>query len=230
MNLKRDGEKEVQLNGIESEKNRPVFYESRLRERLCLAATMGASLLLLSGYEHFGGAEHEHLSIGFMALLFLHLVLNRKQQITNRLSGLVKNAFVLAVSFCLVSGVLLSRYDFPFFPNLPHAEQVVSIHLASACWCLVLAGLHVGLQMKCYILTVPRWIIFPGRILVYALSFYGVVTLVTTRFAVYLVAGSYFGTQDSNVGSGEFFLQRAAIFALAAWVAQRIGRGREKTR
>ena len=104
-------------------KKKRIFYELGLRERICLAATMGSALILLIGYGYFGGPEHEHLSIGFMALLFLHLILSRRQQVSGRASEIVKNALVLAVSLCLVSGVLLSRYDLPFFPNIPHADR-----------------------------------------------------------------------------------------------------------
>ena len=124
---------EGQLSDGGSEKKRRIIYELGLRERLCFAATMGLALILLIGYGYFGDAEHKHLSIGFMALLFLHLILNRRQQVLSRASEIVKNALVLAVSLCLVSGVLLSRYDLPFFPNIPHADLIGGVHLASAC-------------------------------------------------------------------------------------------------
>lgn len=81
---------EGQLSDGGSEKKRRIIYELGLRERLCFAATMGLALILLIGYGYFGDAEHEHLSIGFMALLFLHLILNRRQQVLSRASEIVK--------------------------------------------------------------------------------------------------------------------------------------------
>ena len=188
-------------------KKKRIFYELGLRERICLAATMGSALILLIGYGYFGGPEHEHLSIGFMALLFLHLILSRRQQVSGRASEIVKNALVLAVSLCLVSGVLLSRYDLPFFPNIPHADLIGSVHLSSACWCLVLGGVHVGLQGSSSATSLPKWLRLPGRILVYALSLYGLVTLVSTHFIVYLVSGSAFGAPEYSAATPVFLLQ-----------------------
>lgn len=208
---------EGQLSDGGSEKKRRIIYELGLRERLCFAATMGLALILLIGYGYFGDAEHEHLSIGFMALLFLHLILNRRQQVLSRASEIVKNALVLAVSLCLVSGVLLSRYDLPFFPNIPHADLIGGVHLASACWCLVLAGVHVGLQAASSAVSLPKQLRLPGRILVYALSLYGLVTLVSTRFIVYLVSGTGFGAPEYSAATPVFLLQTCAIFVLAFW-------------
>ena len=180
-------------------------------------------LLLLTSFSLIGEEEHEHLSLGLMAMMFLHLIFTRSNPVV-RSRDWTKNFFVLSFGLCCLSGVALSRYDLPFFPELNDVKEISTVHFMSAYWCIVLAAIHVGEQTKTIVSILPRILCRIGRIVVYAMSIYGVFVLCTTRFALFLVAGKEFGQADYSVGLGLFFLQLLAVFMLIAVASVHAGR------
>ena len=180
-------------------------------------------LLLLASFSLIGEEEHEHLSLGLMAMMFLHLIFTRSNPVV-RSRDWTKNFFVLSFGLCCLSGVALSRYDLPFFPELNDVKEISTVHFMSAYWCIVLAAIHVGEQTKTIVSILPRILCRIGRIVVYAMSIYGVFVLCTTRFALFLVVGKEFGQADYSVGLGLFFLQLLAVFMLIAVASVHAGR------
>ena len=172
-------------------------------------------LFLLTSFSLIGEVEHEHLSLGLMAMMFLHLVFTRSNPVV-RSRDWTKNIFAISFGLCCLSGVALSRYDLPFFPELNQVKEISTVHFMSAYWCIALGAIHVGEQTKTIVSILPKTLCRIGRIVVYAMSIYGVFVLCTTRFALFLFAGKTFGEADYSVGLGVFFMQLLAVFTLIA--------------
>jgi len=197
---------------------RNMFYELSLAEKLAIAATMATVLVFLMSYKLVGEAEHEHLSLGIMALAMLHIVFTRRAHTDTRPEALVKAFFSAAFGLVCVSGVFISKYDLDFFGTVGFSEQAKVVHLMSAYWCLIFAGAHIGLHVWLLDKLSGKWlwIRWVLRVLAYPVAAYGLYTLFTTKFIPVLFLGKLAGVIDYGVGLGGFLAQAGSVLVLCA--------------
>ncbi len=203
------------------------FYEIGPIERLVFAFVMLVVLLLLTSFRLMGEVEHEHLGIALMVLMIFHLLFVRRVK-RNDASERFKAIFAILFALCCITGAALSRYDFRFFEVVPYAEVLQQIHFMSAYWCVILVGIHIGMQEKAIAAILPKTLCRIGRVFVCALSIYGVVVFVTTPMVSYLFLGKGLSPVDYSAGLGCFFSQRFAVVTLMALLSAKVQQKRSQ--
>ena len=196
-------------------------------ERIVFALVMLIVFLLLMSFRLIGEVEHEHLGIALMVLMIFHLLFVRSGK-RDRTSERFKTIFAISFALCCLTGAALSRYDFRFFDVVPHAEALQAIHFMSAYWCVVLVGIHIGMQEKSIESTLPKVLYQIGKVSVYVLSACGIVTLVATPFVSYLFFGKESTPVDYSAGLGVFFFQCLAVVTLMAFLSAKVQQKRSK--
>ena len=114
---------------------------------------MTAALLLLMAYGLVGESAHEWIGMGMFALFVAHHILNRKwllavgkgkytpiRMVQTALVGII----FLSMFGSMISGVVLSRYVFAFFPKHGGYELAQQVHILCAYWGFVCMSLHLG--------------------------------------------------------------------------------------
>lgn len=206
---------------------RQSFYEIGPIERLIFASVMLVVLLLLVSFSLVGKAEHEHLGIALMVLMIFHLLFVRRVK-RNESSERFKTIFAILFALCCITGAALSRHDFRFFEDVPYAEFIQQIHFMSAYWCVILVGIHIGMQEKSIVQILPKALCRIGRVLVYVLSAYGVVVFFTTPVVSYLFLGKGSNSVDYSVGLCVFFFQCLAVVTLMALLSAKVQQKRNQ--
>ncbi len=206
---------------------RQSFYEIGPIERLVFASVMLVVFLLLMSFSLIGEVEHEHLGIALMVLMIFHLLFVRRNK-----SSAASERFkvILAISFalCALTGAAISRYDFGFYEVIPYSEVWREIHFMSAYWCVILIGIHIGIEEKSIVEILPKTLCRIGRVFVYALSAYGVVVLFTSPVVSYLFFGKGSSPVDYSAGLGVFFSQCLAVMTLMAFLSAKVQRKRNQ--
>ena len=124
-----------------------------LKIKIAVDAAMSVSMLLLMAYGLVGEAAHEWIGMGMFALFVAHHILNRKwllavgkgkytpiRMVQTALVGII----FLSMSGSMISGVVLSRYVFAFFPKHGGYELAQQVHILCAYWGFVCMSLHLG--------------------------------------------------------------------------------------
>lgn len=206
---------------------RTSFYEIGPIERLVFASVMLIVLLLLMSFSLMGKAEHEHLGIALMVLMIFHLLFVRRVK-SSGTTERFKAIFATAFALCCITGAAVSRYDFGFYEVVPYPEVWQEIHFMSAYWCVILVGIHIGIQEKAIAAILPKTLCQIGRVFVYALSAYGVVVLFTTPTVSYLFFGKGSSPVDYSSGLGVFFFQYLAVVTLMAFLSAKVQQKRSQ--
>lgn len=124
-----------------------------LKIKIAVDAAMSVSMLLLMAYGLVGEAAHEWIGTGMFALFVAHHILNRKwllavgkgkytpiRMVQTALVGII----FLSMFGSMISGVVLSRYVFAFFPKHGGYELAQQVHILCAYWGFVCMSLHLG--------------------------------------------------------------------------------------
>ena len=124
-----------------------------LKIKIAVDAAMSVSMLLLMTYGLVGEAAHEWIGMGMFALSVVHHILNRKwlfaagkgKYIPIRvLQTALVGILFLSMFGSMISGVVLSRYVFTFFPKHGGYELAQQVHILCAYWGFVCMSLHLG--------------------------------------------------------------------------------------
>lgn len=200
-----------------------------LKIKIAVDAAMSVSMLLLMAYGLVGEAAHEWIGMGMFALFVAHHILNRKwllavgkgkytpiRMVQTALVGII----FLSMSGSMISGVVLSRYVFAFFPKHGGYELAQQVHILCAYWGFVCMSLHLGMHWN-MLLTMARKHLQPSKIRTWALriagySFaaYGVVTFVRRDVGLYLLLKSHFVFFDYSEPLIAFLLDYLAVMAM----------------
>lgn len=124
-----------------------------LKIKIAVDAAMSVSMLLLMAYGLVGEAAHEWIGMGMFALFVAHHILNRKWLLAvgkgkytpiRVLQTALVGILFLSMFGSMISGVVLSRYVFAFFPKHGGYELAQQVHNLCAYWGFVCMSLHLG--------------------------------------------------------------------------------------
>lgn len=200
-----------------------------LKIKIAVDAAMSVSTLLLMAYGLVGEAAHEWIGMGMFALFVAHHILNRKWLLAvgkgkytpiRVLQTALVGIIFLSMFGSMISGVVLSRYVFAFFPKHGGYELAQQVHILCAYWGFVCMSLHLGMHWN-MLLTMARKHLQPSKIRTWALriagySFaaYGVVTFVRRDVGLYLLLKSHFVFFDYSEPLIAFLLDYLAVMAM----------------
>lgn len=200
-----------------------------LKIKIAVDAAMSVSMLLLMAYGLVGEAAHEWIGMGMFALFVAHHILNRKWLLAvgkgkytpiRVLQTALVGIIFLSMFGSMISGVVLSRYVFAFFPKHGGYELAQQVHILCAYWGFVCMSLHLGMHWN-MLLTMARKHLQPSKIRTWALriagySFatYGVVTFVRRDVGLYLLLKSHFVFFDYSEPLIAFLLDYLAVMAM----------------
>ena len=180
-----------------------------LKIKIAVDAAMSVSMLLLMAYGLVGEAAHEWIGMGMFALFVAHHILNRKWLLRSaerantrpsawfrrRWSGII---FLVLWSGSMISGVVLSRYVFAFFPKHGGYELAQQVHILCAYWGFVCMSLHLGFHWS-MMLAMARKHLQPSPLRTWSLRLIGWLWAVYGAFAfrrrgvsLYLLLRSHF--------------------------------------
>ena len=124
-----------------------------LKIKIAVDAAMSVSMLLLMAYGLVGEAAHEWIGMGMFTLFVAHHILNRKWLLAvgkgkytpiRVLQTALVGIIFLSMFGSMISGVVLSRYVFAFFPKHGGYELAQQVHILCAYWGFVCMSLHLG--------------------------------------------------------------------------------------
>lgn len=124
-----------------------------LKIKIAVDAAMSVSMLLLMAYGLVGETAHEWIGMGMFALFVVHHILNRKWLLAvgkgkytpiRVLQTALVGILFLSMFGSMISGVVLSRYVFAFFPKHGGYELAQQVHILCAYWGFVCMSLHLG--------------------------------------------------------------------------------------
>ena len=124
-----------------------------LKIKIAVDAAMSVSMLLLMAYGLVGEAAHEWIGMGMFALFVAHHILNLKWLLAvgkgkytpiRVLQTALVGIIFLSMFGSMISGVVLSRYVFAFFPKHSGYELAQQVHILCAYWGFVCMSLHLG--------------------------------------------------------------------------------------
>ncbi|MCC8023845.1 MAG: DUF4405 domain-containing protein [Clostridium sp.] len=211
---------------------------------------MAALLPVLMAYSLLGEDVHEWLGIVMFILFLFHNGLNwkwyrnllRGRYNGVRLLGTTINVLIFLLMLSLMaSGVVMSRYAFPFLAIRSGVSFARSIHLVASYWCYVLASVHLGLhggmvmgmRRKAFHIekaSLKRRIAL--RIAAGVISVYGVSAFMRRSLGEYMLLRTEFVFFDFSELLHLFFLDYLAImalFAILGYYAGKFVRTKEKS-
>jgi hypothetical protein len=151
--------------GPVTDRRRRIAVRTRLD--FCFDAVLLLGFTLAYSYSFTGIGIHEWLGIGLGAALLFHLTLHWDWVIRttrkllsprgpDKLIWLVNLALLVAMTFCVASGILISRVALPFLGIYPLTGPFwTQLHFRTADVTLALVPVHVALRW--------RWIAGVGR-------------------------------------------------------------------
>lgn len=179
--------------------------------KLAVDAAMTVALLLLMAYGLVGEAAHEWLGMGMFVLFLAHHALNRKWLLTigkgkytpiRMVQTTLVGIIFLSMFGSMISGVVLSRYVFVFFPKLGGYEFAQQVHILCAYWGFVCMSLHLGFHWR-MMLAMARKHLQPSSMRTWSLRLIGWLWAVYGAFAfrrrgvsLYLLLRSHFVFYD----------------------------------
>ncbi len=200
-----------------------------LQIKIAVDAAITLALLLLMAYGLVGEAAHEWLGMGMFALFLLHHLLNRRwirAVPQGRYTPLRIVQTVLALLILLtmlgsmVSGVIVSRYVFPFQAGFGLTSWAEKLHMLCAYWGFVLMSLHLGMHWN-MLLTMARKHLrlnqvrtWAFRIAGYSFAAYGAVAFARRDVGLYLLLKSHFVFYDYSEPVIFFLIDYLSVMAL----------------
>ena len=136
-----------------------------LKIKIAVDAAMSVSMLLLMAYGLVGEAAHEWIGMGMFALSVVHHILNRKWLLAvgkgkytpiRVLQTALVGIIFLSMFGSMISGVVLSRYVFAFFPKHGGYELAQQVHILCAYWGFVCMSLHLGFHWSMMLAMVRK--------------------------------------------------------------------------
>ena len=210
-----------------------------MKVKISIDAAMTLTLLLLMAYGLVGEAAHEWLGMGMFVLFLLHHLLNRrwiKAVPQGRYTPLriVQTALALLLLLTMlgsmVSGVIVSRYVFPFQAGFGLTSWAEKLHMLCAYWGFVLVSLHLGMHWN-MVLTMVRKHLRPNQVRTWALRIagyffaaYGVVAFVRRDVWRYLLLKNHFVFFDYTEPLTHFLLDYLAVMGLFVLVGYWLAR------
>ena len=202
--------------------------------RMTVDALLAVILVLVMATALVEEAPHEFLGIALIALMCVHLVLNRRWFATlarGRWSALrvIRAIVIVGLVACLVgqavSAVILSKHALAFLPALPGTAIARQAHMLCSYWSFVFAFAHAGLQFKGFSRLVkskgansPSAAVWLGRIVVIAVACYGVYAFTLVNMGAYLLGQVEFALVDFATPLALMCARYAAIAVLVAAV------------
>ena len=131
-----------------------MAQKNRRKIRRILDHWMTALLILLMSFMATGQLIHEWLGLGMFVLVVCHQLVNIKWYRhlfrgrygeKRTVLSIVDLLLLVSLVLCSLSGFSMSRYAVPFIRGnwLPGAR---ALHLGTATWSFILAGIHIGLH------------------------------------------------------------------------------------
>lgn len=130
---------------------------AKMKIKMLIDFFMTILLLMLMAYQVTGERLHEWLGVFMIVLFIIHQFLNigwygrlfKGKYKPLRILQTAVNFSLLVTMFSLAySGVIMSNYVFAFLPIHGGMALARVMHLAASYWCLVLAGIHLGLHLR----------------------------------------------------------------------------------
>ena len=198
-----------------------------LKIKIAVDTAMSVSMLLLMAYGLVGEAAHEWLGMGMFALFLLHHLLNRRwiravpqgRYAPPRIVQTVLSLLLLLTMLgSMVSGVIVSRYVFPFQAGFGLTSWAEKLHMLCAYWGFVLMSLHLGLHLAPFAnkLKKHRQFLWAGRIIAVLLAAYGVYVFVDRAFYEELFYLTEFKFFDTDKSAALYFFETIAMSAAFA--------------
>ena len=200
-----------------------------LKIKIAVDAAMSVSMQLLMAYGLVGEAAHEWIGMGMFALSVVHHVLNRRwiqavprgRYTPPRIVQTVLTLLLLLTMLgSMVSGVIVSRYVFPFQAGFGLTSWAEKLHMLCAYWGFVLMSLHLGMHWN-MLLTMARKHLRPNqictwvlRIAGYSFAAYGAVAFIRRDVGLYLLLKSHFVFFDYTEPLVRFLLDYLALMSL----------------
>ena len=199
----------------------------KLKLRRVLDILMTLALPCLMAYELIGEATHEILGLCMTALFILHHAMNRSWH--RRLFRGKYTAYRTALTFldCLliivfvtqaVSGIMMAKHVFPDLPHAGRRSFARVLHLLGAYWGYLLCCLHAGMHMtglwSKYLRSGKPLLKTTLKLMLAALSAYGVYAFIHRGFPGYLTLGKQFVFFDYDEPLWRFFADHLAVMLL----------------
>ena len=201
----------------------------KLQWKITVDTGMMLALLLLMGYGLIGEAAHEWIGMGMFALFLLHLFFNRRWFVQLRkgryspvriVQVILNTLIFLCMIGCMVSGIALSRYIFPFQPEYGAEAAAEKVHMFCSYWGFTLMCIHLGTHWSMMLTIARKHLKFPRRASVclraagYLLALLGISAFSQRHVADYLFLYSHFVFFDYSEPVSRFLLDYALIAAL----------------
>lgn len=199
-----------------------------MKRKLRVATDIAMTVLmpLLMAYSLIGEVFHEIIGTAMFVLFIIHHIMNRKWYgavlrggfDAARVFRTVLNALLLVFMLLQpLSGVLLSRHLYAFWPALPLSAQARSLHLLLAYWGYVLLCIHAGTHLTAPLAQLQRQDRKAGAavlVLFACISVYGGFAFVKRGFPGYMFAKTAFAFFDYSEPPLFFILDHLAVMAL----------------
>lgn len=218
---------------------------AKVKIKIIIDFFMTILLLMLMAYQVTGELLHEWLGIFMIVLFIIHQFLNigwygrlfkGKYKPLRILQTAVNFSLLVAMFSLAYSGVIMSNYVFAFLPIHGGMALARIMHLAASYWCLVLAGIHLGLHLRMVagILdkvspwekpVVLKWLF---RLLGVALAGYGVFCFWQAGILSYMLLKTHFAFLDYEKNSFLVLLEYMAMMSLWIFVSYYITCGCRK--
>lgn len=215
--------------------------------KISIDCIMTVMLLLLMAYSLIGEALHEWLGIGMLLLFVLHHILNvswyrnlrRGRYSAYRiLQTVLVVLLLLTMLAAMISGIVMSRYTFPFLPVRGFRSLARTLHLPCSYWGFVLMSLHLGLHwgMMMSILHLKAGNDASGigtgirRVAAVLIALYGVIAFIRNNILSYLLLRTHFVFLDFEQPLALFFAEYLAMMGLLVFIAYYAGRFLQRKR
>ena len=210
---------------------------ARRTVKLAVDVLMTIALLVLSGYQFWGEANHEWTGIGIFILFIAHHILNlkwhknifKRKYTALRMTILCIDLLVLLAMIAqMYSGIVISRYVFDFLPINGGLAFARKLHILGAYWGFILMSLHIGLHwnmvigiMKKTLHTKKASKVCSGILTTagFMIAGYGVFAFLKREFFTYLFLKSEFVFLDYAEPIILFYIDYLAIMGLFIFVA-----------
>ncbi|MDD2959491.1 MAG: DUF4405 domain-containing protein [Lachnospiraceae bacterium] len=215
--------------------------------KISIDCMMTVMLLLLMAYSLIGEALHEWLGIGMLLLFVLHHILNaswyrnlrRGRYSAYRILQTVIAVLLLFMMLAvMMSGIVMSRYTFPFLPLRGFRSLARTLHLPCSYWGFVLMSLHLGLHwgMMMRVLHLKAGNAASGigtgirRAAAVLIVLYGVIAFIRNDILSYLLMRTHFVFLDFEQPLVLFFADYLAMMGLFVFIAYYAGRFLQRKR
>lgn len=205
--------------------------------KLAVDVLMTLALLVLMGYQFWGGTAHEWIGAAMFILFIAHHVLNmhwhknlfKGKYTAFRILTLCVDLLVFAAMLAqMYSGIVMSRYVFKFLPIAGGMMFARRIHILGAYWGFLLMGLHLGLHWNMVVGMVRKNIHIKKiskmrSVILFSLSAliagYGVYVFIKRDFITYLFLKSEFVFLDYSETKILFYIDYFALMGLCIFIA-----------